>query len=154
MNIHKVDYINIRVKINDLVQDLSKDIYEEREINRTIKLARESQNTINNQISYHFETIRILNTQKEKTERALEQLFLQIEKSYRERRKDENYKISKTLVRHMIFQRDGNKCKNCNTTSNLTIDHIIPVKHGGTSEDTNLQTLCRKCNSSKGAKIL
>lgn len=35
----------------------------------------------------------------------------------------------------------------------LTIDHIIPRKYGGTNAITNLQVMCRSCNSSKKAKI-
>lgn len=32
----------------------------------------------------------------------------------------------------------------------LTAGHIVPRARGGTSELTNLQTECRRCNSSKG----
>lgn len=53
----------------------------------------------------------------------------------------------------VIFQRDGNRCINCGATEHLTVDHIIPIHKGGTNEQDNLQTLCGKCNSSKGAKI-
>ncbi len=35
----------------------------------------------------------------------------------------------------------------------VTIDHIIPRKYGGTNAITNLQVLCRSCNSSKNDKI-
>ncbi|WP_411815422.1 HNH endonuclease [Kurthia gibsonii] len=35
----------------------------------------------------------------------------------------------------------------------LEIDHIIPISKGGMSSEDNLQTLCWKCNRSKGAKI-
>jgi len=36
----------------------------------------------------------------------------------------------------------------------LEIDHIIPIAKGGTTEENNLQTLCWKCNRSKGSKII
>ena len=36
----------------------------------------------------------------------------------------------------------------------LEIDHIIPVSKGGLTEESNLQTLCWKCNRSKSDKIL
>ncbi|HJB68761.1 MAG TPA: HNH endonuclease [Candidatus Fournierella excrementigallinarum] len=36
----------------------------------------------------------------------------------------------------------------------LEIDHIIPVSKGGRTEEDNLQTLCWKCNRSKGDKII
>lgn len=35
----------------------------------------------------------------------------------------------------------------------LEVDHIVPVSKGGTSEPGNLQTLCWRCNRTKGAKM-
>lgn len=32
------------------------------------------------------------------------------------------------------------------------IDHIVPLARGGTNHPTNIQPLCRRCNSSKGAR--
>lgn len=46
------------------------------------------------------------------------------------------------------------KCRNCGTTNNLTIDHIIPRSKGGTSRYENLQVLCGKCNVKKADKIM
>lgn len=43
-------------------------------------------------------------------------------------------------------------CVICGSKENLTIDHIRPVKFGGTDEYSNLQILCKSCNSRKGAK--
>ncbi len=40
-------------------------------------------------------------------------------------------------------------CSRCGSTSNLTVDHVVPAARGGTSDPSNLQTLCRFCNSSK-----
>lgn len=51
--------------------------------------------------------------------------------------------------RQAVFDRDGRLCLECGATDDLTIDHIIPRTHGGTNDDDNLQTLCRRCNSSK-----
>lgn len=34
----------------------------------------------------------------------------------------------------------------------LTVDHIVSLAAGGASTDENLQVLCRRCNSSKGAR--
>jgi 5-methylcytosine-specific restriction endonuclease McrA len=51
-----------------------------------------------------------------------------------------------------IIERDGYYCKNCNSTENITIDHIVPVSKGGKNILSNLQLLCRSCNSKKGAK--
>lgn len=41
-------------------------------------------------------------------------------------------------------------CSRCKATKDLTVDHIIPLSAGGSTVESNLQVLCRKCNSSKG----
>lgn len=35
----------------------------------------------------------------------------------------------------------------------LAIDHRIPVDLGGSNDPSNLRTLCKACNSSKGARL-
>lgn len=63
-------------------------------------------------------------------------------------------------LRRFIIDRDNSTCKQCgNSTDNepnllLEVDHIIPVAKGGMTTEGNLQTLCWKCNRSKGAKVL
>lgn len=47
-------------------------------------------------------------------------------------------------------------CKECHKrfkTSELTVDHIIPLKQGGSNHAYNLQLLCKRCNSSKRDNI-
>lgn len=62
-------------------------------------------------------------------------------------------------LRQQIKERDNFTCKLCsNSTAQepnllLEIDHIIPVSKGGMTTENNLQTLCWKCNRSKGAKV-
>lgn len=43
-------------------------------------------------------------------------------------------------------------CWVCLSTKDLCVDHIIPVSRGGTNDISNLTTLCRSCNASKGKK--
>jgi len=63
-------------------------------------------------------------------------------------------------LRNFIKERDGYTCRICKNSTEieanllLEIDHIIPLSKGGMTEKNNLQTLCWKCNRSKGAKIL
>ena len=61
-------------------------------------------------------------------------------------------------MRKAIKERDNYTCKNCgNSIHNepnllLEVDHIIPIKKGGLTEEKNLQTLCWRCNRHKGSK--
>ena len=62
-------------------------------------------------------------------------------------------------LRRFIIDRDNSTCKNCgNSTFNepnllLEVDHIVPIAKGGLTTETNLQTLCWKCNRRKGSKM-
>jgi 5-methylcytosine-specific restriction endonuclease McrA len=64
-------------------------------------------------------------------------------------------------LRGWIKDRDRHTCQNpaCGASVAvepnllLEVDHIIPVSKGGLSEPENLQTLCWRCNRSKGAKM-
>lgn len=51
----------------------------------------------------------------------------------------------------LIKQQDG-RCLKCGKKEKLTVDHVIPVSKGGTSNIDNIQGLCQSCNSSKGTK--
>ena len=57
-------------------------------------------------------------------------------------------------LRATILERDGRYCRQCGTTEDLSIDHIIPERLGGTLDPDNLQVLCRSCNSRKGARVI
>lgn len=62
-------------------------------------------------------------------------------------------------LRNHIKERDRYACLKCNISVAaeshllLEVDHIIPVSRGGLSVPENLQTLCWRCNRSKGAKM-
>ena len=60
--------------------------------------------------------------------------------------------ISRKL-RQKVWERDKYSCAICGSKENLTVDHIYPECRGGTLRLGNLQTLCRSCNSKKGAKV-
>ncbi|MBJ6802613.1 HNH endonuclease [Geomonas propionica] len=63
-------------------------------------------------------------------------------------------------LREKIKSRDNYTCQYCNLSTRdeqnllLEIDHIIPLSKGGITSEDNLQTLCWKCNRTKGARIV
>lgn len=58
-----------------------------------------------------------------------------------------------TKVRLLVYARDNYTCKSCGTLDDLSIDHVHPISKGGSNDISNLQTLCRPCNVSKGSKV-
>ncbi len=51
-----------------------------------------------------------------------------------------------------VLERDNFTCVNCGVSGDfnaLEVDHIVSVKDGGTNDESNLQTLCYKCNMDK-----
>lgn len=56
-------------------------------------------------------------------------------------------------MRWSVWERDDFTCKRCGSRRYLTIDHVYPEIRGGKTEENNLQTLCKSCNSSKRDKV-
>jgi len=62
-------------------------------------------------------------------------------------------------LRRFIKSRDNETCRKCGISTMaephllLEVDHIMPLSRGGLSVPDNLQTLCWRCNRSKGARI-
>lgn len=56
-------------------------------------------------------------------------------------------------IKWAVWERDNFTCKHCGSHQMLTTDHVIPVSKGGKPTLKNLQTLCKKCNGTKGSKL-
>jgi len=61
---------------------------------------------------------------------------------------------SRDEVKDAIFLKYGKICLCCGIDKNTHLDHVIPVKKGGKDELSNIQPLCRDCNSKKGVKLI
>jgi 5-methylcytosine-specific restriction endonuclease McrA len=63
-----------------------------------------------------------------------------------------------------VHRKDGGKCYLCgdatlpvrskDTRRGPSIDHVVPLKHGGTHTWDNVRLAHRSCNSAKGARPL
>ena len=71
----------------------------------------------------------------------------------------EQRSLMTSKLRRKIIERDNHTCQICGNSTYeepnllLEIDHIIPVSKGGHTEETNLQTLCWRCNRHKGSSL-
>lgn len=62
------------------------------------------------------------------------------------------------LLRQLVAQRAMYQCEYCHTTHEeaffpFQIDHIISLKHGGTTISENLAYACFLCNNTKGSDV-
>jgi len=57
--------------------------------------------------------------------------------------------------RRNLFARDENRCQYCGrafATSELSLDHVVPLSHGGGSSWANVVCACTHCNKMKGGR--
>lgn len=64
--------------------------------------------------------------------------------------------IKRTIVASLASIRGGQYCAYCNKSlsfDEITIDHIVPIGHGGTWAPENLCMSCFECNNKRGSNI-
>lgn len=67
-----------------------------------------------------------------------------------------DYMKPKTTIRYSksnVFLRDSYKCAYCDvplTKKDCTLDHVLPISHGGKTTFENTVTACGPCNANKG----
>jgi hypothetical protein len=54
-------------------------------------------------------------------------------------------------VKIAVAARDGGRCRQCGSATDLHFDHVIPWSKGGANTVANIQLLCGPCNRRKGA---
>lgn len=60
-------------------------------------------------------------------------------------------------VRFEVLRRDGFRCRYCGAVpdeTQLVVDHVHPVKYGGSNAPENLVAACADCNGGKNARLL
>ena len=70
---------------------------------------------------------------------------------------DRHRRVRVPLSRRNIYLRDGNVCQYCGKkfpTSELSLDHVIPLSRGGPSTWENVVCACLPCNVRKGNQLL
>ncbi len=76
----------------------------------------------------------------------------------RKRRKERIKRTSKGKFTKQEFielcEKYGNLCLCCKEGKPLTPDHVIPLTLGGENSISNIQPLCRECNSRKGTRAI
>ena len=62
-------------------------------------------------------------------------------------------------LRNLVRDRAGNHCEYCrlhqddSPLASLHVEHVIPKKHGGTDDPSNLALACVACNLHKGSDV-
>jgi 5-methylcytosine-specific restriction endonuclease McrA len=128
-----------------------------RYLENQIKKLAKYRDVVEQKVVRAIEHVRVCKERLEQFDRrvsgATDQIRGRINACYEFRRKEASAYTSDPIVRQRIIARDDNKCRRCGSDQSLTIDHIKPILHGGGNEDENLQCLCLRCNSEKGAKL-
>ena len=63
------------------------------------------------------------------------------------------FNITLPEIRRLLLRAYGNKCKYCGDVldvRNMVCDHMVPLSCGGPSTVSNVEMICRRCNTRKG----
>lgn len=75
----------------------------------------------------------------------------EIRHRYRARKKGSNaFRIDHRFIRWLY----ASSCVVCGSSKSIHADHVIPLSRGGRHSEGNLQPLCQRCNTAKGAKLM
>lgn len=56
------------------------------------------------------------------------------------------------ILRREQIEKIG-ECEDCKSKEDLTSDHIVPIRMGGSTRISNIRVLCRSCNMERGEWI-
>lgn len=101
----------------------------------------------------HRERLRLENIEYRKTHSTDPMVRRVREARRRTRKMSGGGSYTKEDVATLLRQQKG-RCAYCrkDISKQFAVDHIMPIRLGGSSDRSNLQLVCRSCNSSKGGK--
>lgn len=90
-----------------------------------------------------------------KAEQKLRRKMSTLRSSLKKRSEDSEveFNITSHQIQKMFYDSYGEKCMYCSKQLNIrtiACDHIVPLAKGGPSILSNLQLICRTCNTRKG----
>lgn len=83
-------------------------------------------------------------------------IYLMSNMKTRTQKVDVLFDVTKDQLIDLVASSYGTKCKYCNvelTFKNYVCDHIVPLSRGGLSTKSNLQIICKRCNTQKGPML-
>ena len=72
----------------------------------------------------------------------------------RSREYEVEFNIALATIRELFLSNYGSSCKYCTSildVRNMVCDHMVPLSCGGPSTLLNIEMICRRCNTRKGA---
>lgn len=154
---NRSDYLERRNKIKEVfgktLEELMKEFYKEKQMSCaqiSKKLKEKGINFSERSLARVAEKLGIVRSNGDAFRLAVKQG--RVKWAYKDPRLKANRKRLPTRTRLQILNRDNFKCKFCGAgpqTTNLEVDHIIPLTQNGTNDPSNLQTLCHECNVGK-----
>ena len=88
-------------------------------------------------------------------ERTVDGRCRDCDRRYQRQRNAQPHRRAHRTQRHRrlaaaVFRRDGYACIDCRKQTDLTVDYLLPLQHGGTQTADNAVTRCRSCNARRG----
>jgi len=100
--------------------------------------------------AYHLQNKEAENTRSRAYQKSHPEVFAKARHTRRANRLDNGiFAITSKELKRI----QSSPCTHCSSTTNIHVDHVIPLSKGGRHSIGNLQALCQSCNTSKSASF-